>query len=66
MMTKSTIVCGKLDDEIIPNDINSYLGRVIHICCRWKHSWYDLPSDGKRGHLDDALQYFNQALEIER
>lgn len=37
---------GGFDDASLPNDIEPYLQRVIHICCVWKQDWYDLPEDG--------------------
>jgi hypothetical protein len=37
---------GGFDDDTIPPELSRYLGRVIHICCLWKQTWYDIPSDG--------------------
>jgi hypothetical protein len=33
--------------------MSSYMSRVVHICCRWKPLWYDIPVDGM-DRLDDA------------
>ena len=35
---------GGLDDESFLNDL--ILSRVIHICCRYRPSWYSIPPDG--------------------
>jgi len=39
---------GTLHDSRSPenNDVDSYLARVIHICCEWMAPWYRLPDDG--------------------
>lgn len=37
---------GSLDEDCVPEDIHAHLSRVVHICCRWKPCWYDLPDDG--------------------
>ena len=37
---------GGFDDSNVPRNFDHFLGRVIHICCRWKQSWYDIPLDG--------------------
>jgi hypothetical protein len=40
------VYAGGFYDDTVPPDISRYLGRVIHICCLWKQTWYDIPSDG--------------------
>jgi hypothetical protein len=40
---------GGLDDATLPatrEDMSQCLGRVCHICCKWKQSWYSIPNDG--------------------
>lgn len=40
---------GGLDDICDPHDIAKWetqVKRVIHICCRYKQEWYNLPNDG--------------------
>lgn len=40
---------GTLDDSVLPSTVESMsqcLYRVVHICCRYKQVWYQLPKDG--------------------
>lgn len=40
---------GGLDDGSLPptrEELDPYMERVCHICCKWKQSWYALPKDG--------------------
>lgn len=40
---------GGFHDETLPTDeseMSAYLDRVVHICCKWKQGWYELPKDG--------------------
>ena len=44
---------GGFDDLNVPTELENLLGRVVHICCRWKQSWYDIPMDDME-RLDNA------------
>ena len=44
---------GGFDDANVPTELEKLLGRVVHICCRWKQSWYDIPMDDME-RLDNA------------
>lgn len=38
---------GSLDDTSLPQeDTGKSLYRVVHICCRYKQVWYEIPKDG--------------------
>ena len=40
---------GGFDDATLPDEeskVSAYLDRVVHICCMWKQSWYQIPKDG--------------------
>jgi hypothetical protein len=40
---------GGFDDATLPDEeskVSAYLDRVVHICCFWKQSWYQIPNDG--------------------
>jgi len=40
---------GSLDDDCWPNSADAVgraLYRVVHICCRYRQPWYELPDDG--------------------
>lgn len=40
---------GGFDDATLPDEeskVSAYLDRVVHICCIWKQSWYQIPNDG--------------------
>jgi len=39
-------VAGTIDDTSFPEDLESYLCRVVHICCSMMQPWYRLPDDG--------------------